>query len=108
MLAARCLLIALIAVFWLTPAASKTPEDSIWPRIVAGMQLQPEAQPDAVRWAQHFARHPAAFKEMMARAQPHLWHMVEAAERRWRAVDEAVVKDIQDVVNARFPDAGAS
>ncbi|HEY1076426.1 MAG TPA: transglycosylase SLT domain-containing protein [Fontimonas sp.] len=68
--------------FWLAPAASKSPDESIWPRVVAGMQLRAEAQPDAEKWARHFARHPAAFKAMMARAEPHLWHMVEAAERR--------------------------
>jgi len=30
---------------------------------------------------------------------------VEAAEGRWLAVDQAVVKDIEDMVNARFPEA---
>jgi bacterioferritin (cytochrome b1) len=33
---------------------------------------------------------------------------VQEAERRWRGVDEAVVQDIQDMLNARFPGAGAS
>jgi len=34
-------------------------------------------------------------------AQPH--EAVESAERRWRAVDVAVVKEIEDMVNIRFP-----
>ena len=29
---------------------------------------------------------------------------VEAAERRWREVDAAVVKEVHDMVNARFPE----
>ncbi len=33
---------------------------------------------------------------------------VEAAKRRWRTVDAAVVKDIQHMVNARFPEPGVS
>ncbi|MDP9139754.1 MAG: transglycosylase SLT domain-containing protein [Pseudomonadota bacterium] len=97
---ARTILLTLIAVFWLTPAASKTPEDSIWPRIVAGMQLQAEAQPDAVKWAKHFARHPKAFQTMLARAQPHLWHIVEAAERRKLPLELVLLPAVESGFNA--------
>jgi hypothetical protein len=37
-------------------------------------------------------------------AQPH--DAVEDAERRWRAIDAAVVKELEDMVNARFPQPG--
>lgn len=77
------------------------PDESIWPRVVAGMQLQPEAQPDAVKWAKHFARHPAAFKEMMARAQPHLWHMVEAAERRRLPLELVLLPAVESGFNTQ-------
>lgn len=98
---ARHFLYALIAVFWLTPAVAKTPEDSIWPRLVAGMQLRAEAQPDAVKWAKHFARHPAAFQAMMARAQPHLWHMVEAAERRRLPLELVLLPAVESGFNTQ-------
>jgi membrane-bound lytic murein transglycosylase D len=92
---------ALIAALWLTPAVSKTPEGSIWPRIVAGMQLQAEAQPDADKWAKHFARHPAAFQTMLARARPHLWHMVEAAERRRLPLELVLLPAVESGFNAQ-------
>jgi hypothetical protein len=34
-------------------------------------------------------------------AQPH--DAVENAERRWREIDRDVVKEIEDMVNIRFP-----
>lgn len=97
----RRIIAGAIAGFVLAVPASiaAAADDSIWPRLVAGMQLDVTQRPDAVQWAQRFARHPAAFETMLARSEPWLWHIVEAAERRHMPLELALLPAVESGFN---------
>lgn len=77
------------------PAAAAAADESIWPHLVAGMKLDSAQRPDAAKWARHFAQHPAAFENMLARSEPWLWHIVEAAERRRMPLELALLPAVE-------------
>jgi membrane-bound lytic murein transglycosylase D len=76
-------------------AAASSPDEPIWPRLVAGMKLDSAQRPDAAQWARHFAQHPAAFEKMLARSEPWLWHIIEAAERRRMPLELALLPAVE-------------
>ncbi|MEQ1440485.1 transglycosylase SLT domain-containing protein [Fontimonas sp. SYSU GA230001] len=72
----------------------------IWSRLAAGMQLGCGGQPGAAQWAQRYARHPVAVERMLARSEPWLWHIVEAAERRRMPLELALLPAVESGFDA--------
>lgn len=72
----------LFAVCVLKPADAGESGGLIWPRIVTGMRLVDDQQPQVRSWAAEYARHPHAFHRLLSRSEPFLWYIVEAAEQR--------------------------
>lgn len=64
------------------PVCAQQADELIWPRIVARMRLVDDDNAETRRWARDYARHPDAVRQLLARAEPYLWHIVEAVERR--------------------------
>lgn len=91
---------AIAGLMLAAPAAvAAATDDSIWPRVIAGMQLDVAQRPDAAQWARRFAAHPAAFETMLARSEPWLWHIVEAAERRHMPLELALLPAVESGFN---------
>lgn len=72
----------LLGLCVVTPARASESDELIWPRIVAGMRLVDDEQPQVRRWAAEYARHPHSFRRLLSRSEPFLWYIVEAAEQR--------------------------
>lgn len=91
----RCAIAALFAVCLGQPATAQENEPSIWPRLVADMRLVDDEQPEVRRWAAYYARYPDSFQRVLARAQPFLWHIVEAVERRDMPAEIALLPAVE-------------
>ncbi|HEX4873005.1 MAG TPA: transglycosylase SLT domain-containing protein [Nevskiaceae bacterium] len=87
----------LALLLWLVAprAAAEESDQLIWPRIVAGMRLVDSEQPDTVRWARHYARRPEQFHDMLSRAEPFLWYIVEAVELRELPLELALLPAVE-------------
>lgn len=81
--------------------ADESADDSIWPRIAAGMRMVDPEQPETVTWARHYARHPLQFEQMMARAEPFLWYIVEAVELRDMPLEIALLPAVESGFDAQ-------
>jgi membrane-bound lytic murein transglycosylase D len=63
------------------PLHASEPQASLWPRLVARMQLVNDQQEEIIAGARRLARHPDAVQRMLARSEPFLWYIAEAVER---------------------------
>jgi len=102
-----CCGLAMLAATLLGPsqASATAGNEMIWPRITAGMRLVDGEQPETVIWARHYARQPGQFEQMLARAEPFLWYIVEAVELRELPLEIALVPAVESNFNpnARSP-----
>ena len=72
----------LVGIFSPPMVSASSTEGLIWPRVAAGMRIVDPEHPETVIWARRYARNPEAFSDMLARAEPFLWYIVEAVELR--------------------------
>lgn len=86
---------ALLALCVLKPADASESDGPIWPRIVAGMRLVDDEQPQVRRWAAEYARHPHSFRRLLSRSEPYLWYIVEAAEQRGLPMEVVLLPAIE-------------
>jgi membrane-bound lytic murein transglycosylase D len=70
-------------------------QDSIWPRVAAGMRLVDPEHPETVTWARHYAEDPLAFERLLARSEPFLWYIVEAVELREMPLEIALLPAVE-------------
>ncbi len=74
-------------------------EGLIWPRVAAGMRIVDPEHPETVIWARRYARNPEAFSDMLARAEPFLWYIVEAVELREMPLELALLPAVESGFN---------
>ncbi len=74
--------------------------ESIWPRLVAGMRLGGEDRPEVKRFIAHYRANPAYFTAMLARAEPFLWFILNAAETRRLPTELALLPAVESSWNA--------
>ncbi len=82
-------------------AAAREAQDSIWPRLVARMQLVNDEQTEITDWARRYARDPAALRRMLARSEPFLWYIAEASERYKVPAEVALLPAIESGFDPR-------
>ena len=81
--------------------AELPPTESIWPRLVAGMRLGGEDRPEVKRFIAHYRANPAFFTAMLARAEPFLWFILNAAETRRLPTELALLPAVESSWNAQ-------
>ncbi len=86
----------------LTTAAETSvpqPDDLIWPRLIAGMQLGGENRPEVRRFINHYRANPAYFSSMLSRAEPFLWFILSAVEERKLPAELALLPAVESSWN---------
>ncbi len=81
---------------------------SIWPRLVAGMQLGGEQRPEVQRFITHYRSNPEYFTAMLARAEPFLWFVLDAAEQRRLPTELALLPAVESSWNPHAVSASAA
>lgn len=80
-------------------AFSNETGELIWARIASGMCIVDENQPETVNWARYYARDPAQLTQLLARAEPFLWYIVEAVELRDMPLEIALLPAVESSFN---------
>ena len=88
-----CLALALLIVAPSIHAA--VDQDLLWPRIAQGMRIVDGEEAETVTWARHYAQRPQQFAQMLARAEPFLWYIVEAVELRDMPLELALLPAVE-------------
>jgi len=74
---------------------SKSAANSIWPRLVAGMRLGGEQRAEVQHFISHYRSNPQFFSAMLARAEPFLWYVLQAAEARRLPTELALLPAVE-------------
>lgn len=99
-LSAYFCVIALLLVAVASPVVqANSAEELIWPRIAQGMRIVDAEEPETVTWARYYAERPHQFNQMLARAEPFLWYIVEAVELREMPLEIALLPAVESGFN---------
>lgn len=97
----HCLLALLLSLGLGQSHAESSLSESIWPRLVAGMRLGGEDRPEVKRFIAQYRANPAYFTAMLARAEPFLWFILNAAETRRLPTELALLPAVESSWNAQ-------
>ncbi|MDO9451290.1 MAG: transglycosylase SLT domain-containing protein [Stagnimonas sp.] len=97
----HCLLALLLSLGIGQVHAELPTTESIWPRLVAGMRLGGEDRPEVKRFIAHYRANPGYFTAMLARAEPFLWYILNAAETRRLPTELALLPTVESSWNAQ-------
>lgn len=89
------LILLLPAIFGTRPADAQPDGETLWPRIAQGMRIVDGEEPETVTWARRYARDPQQFRQILERAQPFLWYIVEAVELREMPLELALLPAVE-------------
>jgi membrane-bound lytic murein transglycosylase D len=85
----------LLMAVWLGLSSPAHAGDVIWPRIADGMQLKGGARTDVTLAARYYSKHERQLISTLNRAEPYLWHIVNAVQKRHMPMEVALLPAIE-------------